>query len=189
MQLHNHKSGFALLMSLIVVSVVISVGLTLVDLTIKQLRLSSVSRDSEAAFHAANAGVECARYLRVASSNAFETAGNVTVNCFGTANQSVSPTSLGTAMSKYEFDVSWTVGSSQRCSTLTVITMSPSVLSSGVTLNNVPTHIPGYPFQTKSCPAGGRCTIISAQGYNQLCSTALSTGAYGVIQREVLLEL
>ena len=51
-------------MSLIVVSVVISIGLVVLDLTLKQLRLSTNSKDSETAFHAANAAMECARYWR-----------------------------------------------------------------------------------------------------------------------------
>ncbi len=60
---HNSKKqGFALLMALIVVSVVISIGLSVLDLTLKQVRLSTNSKDSEIVFHAANAGLECARY-------------------------------------------------------------------------------------------------------------------------------
>ena len=51
-------------MSLIVVSVVISIGLVVLDLTLKQLRLSTNSKDSETAFHATNAAMECARYWR-----------------------------------------------------------------------------------------------------------------------------
>src|SRR6056297_3030355 len=66
------QSGFALLVSLIVVSVVVSVGLVLLDVTIKQLRLSSNSTDSEIAFHAANAGMECAQFWRRDLSDAIQ---------------------------------------------------------------------------------------------------------------------
>ena len=60
----SSQAGFALLVSLMVVSVVVSVGLVILDVTIKQLRLSTNSTDSEIAFHAANAGMECARFWR-----------------------------------------------------------------------------------------------------------------------------
>jgi Tfp pilus assembly protein PilX len=58
------QAGFALLISLLVVGVVISVGLSILDLSIKQVRLASNATESEKAFHAANAGIECARYWR-----------------------------------------------------------------------------------------------------------------------------
>ncbi|MFW6210467.1 MAG: hypothetical protein ACOC4E_03185, partial [Patescibacteria group bacterium] len=56
-------SGFALLITLLVVGVVLAVGAVLLDLTIKQVQLSSTAKDSEIAFHAANAGMECARFI------------------------------------------------------------------------------------------------------------------------------
>jgi len=186
MPLHKiRQEGFALLMTLIVVSVVISVGLTLLDLTIKQLKLSSGSKDSENSFHAANAGVECARYWRLTQEVSFETGVAVPVTCFGQAPVITTVQTLASGIYKYDFQITWS--NSTRCSKISMITLSsdPSSLASS-TLNNVPTYIPGYPFVRKECAPGGRCTIISAQGYNRSCGTI---NQIGTIQREVLLEL
>lgn len=196
MRHHNDTthSGFALLMTLIVVSVVISVGLTLIDLTIKQLRLSTGSRDSEVAFHAANAGVECARYWRLASSTAFEegTGDAVPMLCFG-ALAPVSPTKDTDPVFngpddiyKYDVQFSWGSGSAQRCSQITMVTLSSNPTSAGVSLSDVPNYVEGYPEQDKNCIAGGRCTILSVRGFNKPCA---SINQVGTVQREVLLEL
>ncbi len=190
----HHKctqTGFALLMTLVVVSVVISVGLTLIELTIKQLRLSTGAKDSEIAFHAANAGVECVRYWRLASSTQFENgAGNtVPMNCFGAGVSPVTMADLSPGSElifKYDVEFTWGATGAQRCSKATFVTLSSDPASTGVTLTNVPTHIIGYPNTNKSCQAGGLCTIVSVRGYNQPCT---NVGALGTVEREVLLEL
>ncbi len=195
----NHKnknqSGFALLMTLVVVSVVISVALTLIDLTIKQLRLSTGSKDSENAFHAANAGVECIRYWRVAEGGEFEKGDGDTVDmsCFEAGSKRPTKThindtlgaSVNNAVYKYEIDFTW----GNRCSQATFITMTTLPSSAGVTLNTVINHIPNYPENSKTCEAGGLCTIILVQGYNQPCPSPGNEFPRGTIQREVLLEL
>jgi len=189
---HNRaQSGFALLMTLVVVSVVISVGLTLIELTIKQLRLSTGAKDSEIAFHAANAGVECIRYWRLASSTEFENGvGNtVPMNCFGAGVSTVTMTDLSPGpelIFKYDVDFTWGAAGAQRCSRASFITLSSDPTSAGVTLTSVPTYIIGYPNTDKTCQAGGLCTIVSVKGYNQPCT---NVGTLGTIEREVLLEL
>ncbi len=195
MHVHNRtQSGFALLMTLVVVSVVISVGLTLIELTIKQLRLSTGAKDSEVAFHAANAGLECVRYWRLTAATEFETGigDTVPVECF--EQSSVYPTSDpdpvfdGSVYDiyKYDFEFTWGATGAQRCSRASFITLSSDPTSAGVTLTNVPTYLPGYPNTDKTCQPGGLCTIVSVQGYNQPCS---NVGTLGTVQREVLLEL
>ncbi len=184
------RSGFALLMTLIVVSVVISIGLTLVELTIKQLQLSTSSRDSEVAFHAANAGVECIRYWRLASSTEFETGigDTVPMNCFGVGVSPITITDLSPAGPEliFQYDVEFNWGTPARCSKISMVTLSSEPTSAGVVLNNVPGYIEGYPETDKTCIPGGRCTIISVEGYNRACNKITEIGT---IQREVLLKL
>ena len=83
MNFNQKESGFALLITLIVVGVVLSVGLSILDLSIRQVRLSTNAKESELAFHAANAGMECARYWRRASSSEMETGQAIEPVCFG----------------------------------------------------------------------------------------------------------
>lgn len=54
--------GFALVIALILTSVVLAVGVALVDLAVKQLSLASSSKNSQYAFYNADSGLECALY-------------------------------------------------------------------------------------------------------------------------------
>ncbi len=186
--LKTQESGFALLLSLVVVGVVVSVALTLLDLTIKQVRLAEGAKNSESAFHSANAGAECARYWRHSYSTNFEngTGDSVPVSCFGVSGSVVvNKANISTGIDKYSFDLAWQTGT-HRCSKVTMITMSSDPDSAGLTLNNVPSHIPSYPTNDKTCFPGGKCTIMSVKGYNRACAANFPLGT---IEREVLLEL
>lgn len=188
---NKNQSGFALLMALVVVSVVVSIGLTVLELSLKQIRLSTNSRESETAFHATNAGLECARYWRIASSVAIEAGSDFTPSCFGENISAVSPTSVavtsGTAF-LYQFDVSWgeSDSSAPRCSRIGILAIN-SPISSTAQINSMQTIFPGYPYgATKTCNEGGRCTVISVRGYSRVCGSISETGT---IERQVLLEL
>ena len=175
-------------MALVVVSVVVSVGLTILDLSLKQVRLSTNSRDSEIAFHAANAGLECARYWRVSEETDIEGGLAFTPNCFGNSMGNQTATNIavsggGTAY-RYEFESTW--GTPERCSEMTILTIN-STAGAITTVPNMTTVIPGYlTAPTKECAQGGRCTVIAVRGYSRNCS---DTALTGTVQREVLLEL
>lgn len=55
--------GFTLLFAALVGSLVIAIGMAILNITLKQLILASAGRESQQAFFAADAGVECALYL------------------------------------------------------------------------------------------------------------------------------
>ena len=204
------QSGFALLVSLIVVSVVVSIGLVLLDVTTKQLRLSSNSTDSELAFHAANAGMECARYIRREATAAIEgdefaatpidPGGSIDGigSCFGTSVDApsvgsvpVDDTDDGDAfLYQYQFD--W---GTDRCSEVDMVVAAANIFTStatagdGITISEtaIRAEIPGYPRgQDLVCSAGSYCTVISVKGYNRSCT---NKDSFGTVQREVLLEL
>ncbi|MEN9920637.1 MAG: hypothetical protein RL538_530 [Candidatus Parcubacteria bacterium] len=195
------QNGFALLLTLIVVGVVVSIGVALLDLSLKQVRLSTNAKDSEIAFHAANAGMECARYIRRIEAADMEEGDPISGSCFGRAF-TVSLTSSNVDRSYkipdgditsgsgeafvYDYQITWT--GNQRCSQITTLVASSTWQSSGadMVINNMTTHVPGYPDgSTKTCENGNRCTVLSVRGYNKPCS---DVGDYGVIQREVLLQ-
>jgi len=191
-QIKQQQSGFALLMALIVVGVVVSVGLTILDLTIKQLNLSTNSKDSEIALHASNAGLECAQYWRFKEATKLESGQDVSIECFNVTKSNVSVTgtdrdlSSGGSVYEYNFEFDWGDAGAERCSKIKMLMFASDVDSSGATLNNISNIVPGYPSGTnKTCDSGGRCAVISVQGYNKTCS---NIGSFGTIQREVLLE-
>jgi Tfp pilus assembly protein PilX len=199
----KQQSGFALLVSLIVVAAVLSIGMAILDLSVKQVRLAATTKDSEIAFHAANAGMECARFWR-RDQSAEMTEGDDTaaIECFSATAEDVNGNSVvsdtgvvsasppGTAATTgsgdayvYEYEFTW--NSNQSCTTITTV-VAVSDLSDGVNVTNIQTLIPGYSDgDAFSCPASSQCTVVSVQGYNRPCDQKPS---FGTIQREVLLE-
>jgi Tfp pilus assembly protein PilX len=190
----NKQAGFALLMSLIVIGVLITIGLTVLELTISQVRLSTNARASEVAFNAANAGLECARLMRRNFSDEMETGAAITPSCFGgtlSSNTNSEVTSGVTGDGEvFRYDYAFTWGeASDRCTAVrTLVASSTSGLSGTVTTAAVVRGIiAGYPLTAGdwNCAAGERCTLMSVQGYNEPCATRDS---FGTVQREVLLQ-
>jgi Tfp pilus assembly protein PilX len=56
------KSGFAMLFTVLIISLMLAIGLGISDLTYKQTLLSSLAQDSQLAFYQADSGVECGLY-------------------------------------------------------------------------------------------------------------------------------
>lgn len=190
---YKENAGFALLMALVVVGVLLSIGLTVLELTITQVRLSTNARGSEVAFNATNAGLECAQYIRRAHSDDMEDGlSGIPVSCFG-VSPAVTVTDLSASADvsgdgsvyQYEYEMSW--GSEgTRCSEITTLVLvSDPVPSTDLTLANVASLIPGYESGSATCEAGARCTVLSSRGYNTACATKNS---FGTLQREALLE-
>jgi Tfp pilus assembly protein PilX len=188
----HSEQGFALLMTLIVVTVVISIGLSVLDLSIKQVRLSTNARDSEVAFQAANAGMECARYTRRILSSSMENGTAISPSCFpggslssNAVTEIVSNVTGDGDVYKYDYSLTWG-GTATRCSQVTTLVASSSVSGAGLVIGGMTNLVPGYPSgASKTCAAGERCTVISVRGYNKPCN---SVSAYGTVQREVLLQ-
>ncbi len=80
----NRSQGIAIYISVIVTATLILVSFAIISLALKQIVISSASRDSQAAFYAADSGVECALYwdLKNSGVSLFATStGNQTLNC------------------------------------------------------------------------------------------------------------
>ena len=95
----NYKSirkkhnGFALLYAVLISSILLAIGLAIFNLTIKELLLSSLGRDSQFAFYAADTGAECALYWDFDEVDAFATSSPAaSVNC---GNKNVPVTATG----------------------------------------------------------------------------------------------
>lgn len=204
MKNHSKESGFALLMTLIVVGVVLSVGMSILDLSIKQVKLSTNAKESEISFHAANAGMECARYWRKESATEMETGQAISPSCFEKLSPDVNtfsaipagnvsdPTSVKIGNGDvylYHYEFTWGVASGIRCTMVDTMVASSSSLGLGVTTTHMTDIFPGWPEATEGnesyCEPGSRCTVLSTRGYNRPCNTA---NGYGTVQREVLLQ-
>lgn len=186
-------------MSILAISVVLAITLATISLTIKQTQLATDSRDSEVAFHAASAGLECVRHWRRFSAEEYEDGQSVPINCFRV--NSVSPDNAGNhqitsdvegdgEVYNYTYRISWGVGQAERCSEMKFILLVTDFDGSGLTLENVSEYITGYPRadDTKECESGGLCTIFSSRGYSTSCPAAGENFPIGTVQRDIYIE-
>ncbi len=67
----KQESGFTLLLASLIAALLLSIGLSMFTIAQKQIILSSLGRDSQYAFYAADSGAECALYWDF--KNAFNT--------------------------------------------------------------------------------------------------------------------
>jgi hypothetical protein len=70
--------GFTLLFSILVSTLVLAVGASVVSIALRQLVISGTGRDSQYAFYAANTGVECALYWDSIGGSHFATSSDST---------------------------------------------------------------------------------------------------------------
>jgi len=195
MSMTHHKSnqsGFALLLTILVVSVVVSITVTIIELSLKQVSLAVTARDSEIAFHAANAGMECARYMsRIASSSILSQDNNIRFYCFGLdqqigrQNQTLNVTGGDGDVTRYSGLVTWNTG--DRCSSVDMVVMQvDDDATSDMVITNLETIYPGFPASdNKDCTAGSRCIVAEVTGYNRPCNAIAQAGT---VRREILLE-
>ena len=80
----NRKAGVAILFAILLVSIVLAVSLTLFNITFRQLILSSLARESQFAFYAADSARNCARHY-----DSLETPGERPFGYFGLSGSSL----------------------------------------------------------------------------------------------------
>ncbi len=153
-KIKNKKSGFVLLFALIFMSVMFSIGIALDSLSYKQQILSSFVTQSQYAFYAADAAMECALYadqketIVAYQSSAPSPAPRITCDnapaYFFTAEHS------GTQLTIYN---RFRLDSGTRCAEVTIYKVDPDL-------------IPSPPLTT----------YIFAQGYDVDCDTVFPAG-------------
>lgn len=101
--IQKREKGFILLLSVIIAGILLSVGLAIFNITVKEILLSSSGRDSQFAFYAADSGVECALYWEQ-KGGGFSTSTAGTISCNGSSISNVGGVGYDTAM-KFQFEV------------------------------------------------------------------------------------
>ena len=81
----KHNKGFTVLFAVIVSAIVLAIGVSIANITLKQIVISSAGRESQIAFYAADSGAECALYQDLMQSNIFSTSTETysSFDCFG----------------------------------------------------------------------------------------------------------
>lgn len=116
---HDTQRGFTLLMAALVSSIVLALGSSIFMIAQKQVTLSSLGRDSQFAFYAADVGAECALYWDLRYFYFSTTTIAETPTC---DNKPITATGIGTAapyVAEFRIDL-FTDGSSGYCADVTV---------------------------------------------------------------------
>ena len=167
----NENRGFALLVAVLVSSLVLAIGLSIITITLKQLQFSNIGRESEIAFFAADAGMECGLYYDYSTNGGhfdFGT-GNSTISCMG-GNININPSAIVASTQTVNFQTTW--GTSPTvCADVTVKKYfnATSPVSIDASAGDI-------------CPAGVTCTRTVSKGYNVACS-AISTSNLRTVER------
>lgn len=181
---HNKQtqSGFALLITVLLLSVVVTVTISIVDLTQRQVRLAVDSRDAEVAFQAATAGVECAQRIARTASSTIRNGDNINFDCFNISRPDISNQSSG-AERVYSVQITW----DNRCTEIDLIVLNNETSTTNLSLSNIRSRIANFPRSTLECPGGSTCHVVASAGYNVSC-WQVNANLAGVLKREILLE-
>jgi len=195
----TENRGFTLLLSILIAGIVLSVGLSLLGVSLKQFKISSIGLSSELAFQAANAGLECAKYWDLSSEvreaegsgrGAFEEGTtDSTVTCFNGYDGSV-PNSGGQAWGderKLEFSWGGTEltdpKSREVCTSISVWKFHDP--TDDVSMTGIACGV----GKTCNCSQNVICTVIRSRGYNASCDDKNGiTANKKVLERELLIR-
>ncbi len=173
MRTQTHQNGITLLVTLLLMGILLGISTSLLTITLKQFQLSSIVYDSEVAFQAASAGMECALYNDFVNDE-FTLGTADPIRCFEVdASDEVSGT--GATVSGEEQRFQFSVGSPEICTKISVRKFYDAT-------NPVAVVVDGVTMRSASCPAGSVCTVVQSRGYNVPC-TEISSGAR-VVERE-----
>lgn len=161
----KRNEGFALLIAVLVSSVVLAVGISMINITLKEYLFSGIGRESEIAFYAADAGMECALYWDTSSQGGkFNIGANVSnVSCMGVSSASNDGPPTG--------NNNGVVQSGEQITTQFewISSGQPVCSKIGITKYYDPSN-PVSMGTLGTCAAGATCTQVEARGYNRPCA-------------------
>ncbi len=133
-----YKKGYTLLFAVLVSSLVLAIGISILNISKKEFLLATSARDSSAAFYAADGGVECAAY------------GDQTYGSFSTSTTPTAALSCGEAQTTPVLD---DINAATTTFTFSVKFGKEAASCADITVQK------GY-------ANGSEVTIIDARGYN-----------------------
>lgn len=95
----SHKRGFTLMLATLIASLLLILGASMFGITRKEIILSSIGRDSQFAFYAADSGAECALYWDIRHDVFSTTTPFTTARCDAQNLGTIQFTAFGTPMS------------------------------------------------------------------------------------------
>ncbi len=197
----ENNSGFALLLTLVIISIILAIGLTLLQTTMKQLSLSAIARESEIAFYAASTGIECMQYWRsfppVRASLLKESWDGVDYNsdeqiyleCADSAPVSYEEVTNLIDDKVYGYKYAYNLSYNPLVTTDdTCVETSMYLIDLRAETTPVVEDISNFEegLEEISCDEGTVCTTIFSRGYNRPCGYGLNS--IFTVQRELTIE-
>ena len=127
------NKGFVLLFVIVISSIILAITLSIMNISLKEIKFGTSARDTNDAFFAADTGSECALFNDKSTSNSFvQNGGTGTISCLGNT------ISLNGAYPSWNFILSGLGSSGKSCAKVTVDkTVSPvSVISKGYNIGD-----------------------------------------------------
>lgn len=189
MKINTTERGVTLLITLLLMSVLLGVGASLLNITLKQYQLAGIAYSSEMAFQSATAGMECALYhdFPISGVSPFDVPGDgdeqstvPQIQCMGsvvTSAELVDDDGDGKMKSgeEQQFQFSW--GNPEICTEVSVYKFFSD--SSDLSL-----IVDGIEVRNEQCPQNSSCTVVKARGYNVPCSVMIAGTNPRVVERE-----
>lgn len=195
MKHHQSKRGIALLITLLTVSVLLGVTASLLNTSVRQYQLSNIAKDSEVAFQAASAGMECIYWHDHdgypvskfgVNGDGSSRAKIPTLDCMGeTDSDGDSGPDSGDGVESGEeqrFQFSWGASGHEVCSEISIYKFYDDG-TDGDTVGDDMSSVTNLPSPDE-CVEGLECTVMRARGYNAPCAS-LGSGNR-VIEREIV---
>jgi hypothetical protein len=178
---HHNERGIALLITLLLMSVLLTVSASLLNITLKQYQFSSIGVASEQAFQAANAGLECILWhdYEAYPDSKFDVDvpdPNVTIACMGSGNTDTPAVTSGSGYVRRDYRFSWGTDP-EVCSDVTLYKFESA--SGDVDMSEAT----GKAGQV--CAEKVVCTVIRARGYNVACPSGSNPFPPRTIEREI----
>jgi hypothetical protein len=178
MHTYKNQDGITLLITLLLMGVLLGVSASLLNVTLKQYQLAGIAYESEIAFQAASAGVECVLYNDHIN-HEFDFGTRDDISCFSSiVSNDLAVDGDGTSASSEEqrFQFSWG-NNPEVCTDVSIYKFFNATVDVDIILPDGTNMRPSRP-----CPANGTCTVLQSRGYNVACAS-IQTGAR-VIERE-----
>ena len=192
------QEGIALLITLLLMGVLLSIGASLINITLKQYQFAGLALASESAFQAANAGMECVLYhdfntdtdpVAVGIQAPVDVPGDgseqnivPSILCMEgplTIAEAVDDDADRKMKSSEEQRFQFSFGNPNMCTEVSVYKFHDASNPILVTVHGVNMRKGNTP-----CPIGGVCTVVQARGYNVSCAELNEGTNPRIVERE-----
>lgn len=149
----SKQGGFTLLLSLLVISIILSVGFGVFDIMTKELKLSGIGRESQISFYAADAGIECAYFWDIKHPDENESyfLKNGKISCADFTDINIGVTNTGNEYnSSFQFDMGDSGSKNQKCAKVKVTKTMETIDSDKITKTTIESRGYNYPCDSKS---------------------------------------